>query len=200
MSEENNNNNEKVTTAAGTKRDNEEATAPSVGEEPNKKIKSEDEDNKPALPPADESAESHAFVPPGTVGVTQIGDNDVLSGKQSNRQSLGVFAVSLSPVLLCAKSGWKLSACLIACFILVILSNYCRTTIIGRGGGTNLHPGNRQFRDLINLYRRDYLKARKNDKPAISRSIVSRLLPKQTPFLLLHLIPIHQWTNRPRTI
>jgi len=42
----------------------------------------------------------------------------------------------------------------------------------GRGGGTNVHPGNREFRDLINLHRRSYLKARKNDKPAISRSIV----------------------------
>lgn len=42
----------------------------------------------------------------------------------------------------------------------------------GRGGGTNVHPGNRNFRDLINLHRRSYLKARKNDKPAISRAIV----------------------------
>lgn len=42
----------------------------------------------------------------------------------------------------------------------------------GRGGGTNVHPGNRNFRDLINLHRRAYLKARKNDKPAISRAIV----------------------------
>jgi hypothetical protein len=42
----------------------------------------------------------------------------------------------------------------------------------GRGGGTNVHPGNRSFRDLINMHRRAYLKARKNDKPAISRAIV----------------------------
>jgi hypothetical protein len=42
----------------------------------------------------------------------------------------------------------------------------------GRGGGTNVHPGNRDFRDLINKYRTSYLKARKNDKPAISRAIV----------------------------
>lgn len=42
----------------------------------------------------------------------------------------------------------------------------------GRGGGTNVHPGNRTFRDLINAHRREYLKAKKNDKPAISRAIV----------------------------
>jgi hypothetical protein len=42
----------------------------------------------------------------------------------------------------------------------------------GRGGGTNVHPGNRNFRDLINMHRRVYLKAKKNDKPAISRAIV----------------------------
>ena len=68
----------------------------------------------------------------GTVGITNINDNDVLSG---------------------------------------------------RGGGTNLHPGNRAFRDLINLYRRDYLKARKNDKPAISRSIVNTIRQKNGRFL-----------------
>lgn len=42
----------------------------------------------------------------------------------------------------------------------------------GRGGGTNVHPGNRTFRDLINTHRKEYLKAKKNDKPAISRAIV----------------------------
>jgi len=62
------------------------------------------------------------------------------------------------------------------------------THSLGRGGGTNLHPGNRQFRDLINLYRRDYLKARKNDKPAISRSIVSTVLWLLIVFLLLFVL------------
>jgi hypothetical protein len=45
----------------------------------------------------------------------------------------------------------------------------------GRGGGTNVHLGNRYFRDLINSNRRTYLKARKNDKPAISRGIVQAI-------------------------
>eukprot|EP01082_Thalassiosira_pseudonana_P006353 g6030.t1 g6030 contig20:646040-646744(-) len=53
------------------------------------------------------------------------------------------------------------------------LKFYSRNDVLcGRGGGTNVHPGNRRFRDLINANRRAYLKARKNDKPAISRSIV----------------------------
>lgn len=53
----------------------------------------------------------------------------------------------------------------------------------GRGGGTNVHPGNRNFRDLINLHRRAYLKARKNDKPAISRAIVRSVRDNNGRFL-----------------
>jgi len=53
----------------------------------------------------------------------------------------------------------------------------------GRGGGTNVHPGNRNFRDLINLHRRAYLKARKNDKPAISRAIVRSIRENKGRFL-----------------
>jgi hypothetical protein len=53
----------------------------------------------------------------------------------------------------------------------------------GRGGGTNVHPGNRNFRDLINMHRRLYLKARKNDKPAISRAIVRSIRNNDGRFL-----------------
>ena len=53
----------------------------------------------------------------------------------------------------------------------------------GRGGGTNVHPGNRHFRDLINHHRRAYLKARKNDKPAISRAIVRTIRENKGAFL-----------------
>ena len=53
----------------------------------------------------------------------------------------------------------------------------------GRGGGTNVHPGNRNFRDLINMHRRAYLKARKNDKPAISRAIVRAVREANGKFL-----------------
>jgi hypothetical protein len=53
----------------------------------------------------------------------------------------------------------------------------------GRGGGTNVHLGNRNFRDLINLHRRAYLKARKNDKPTISRAIVRSIRESNGAFL-----------------
>lgn len=53
------------------------------------------------------------------------------------------------------------------------LSFYEESDVLcGRGGGTNVHPGNKLFRDLINSHRREYLRAKKNDKPDISRSIV----------------------------
>ncbi|KAL3769179.1 hypothetical protein ACHAW5_000649 [Stephanodiscus triporus] len=61
---------------------------------------------------------------------------------------------------------------------------YSRNDVLcGRGGGTNVHPGNRRFRDLINSNRRAYIKARKNDKPAISRSIVRSIRKMDGRFL-----------------
>jgi hypothetical protein len=42
----------------------------------------------------------------------------------------------------------------------------------GRGGGTNLHPGNRHYRDLILSHRRTYDIASKSKKPGVSRKIV----------------------------
>ena len=64
------------------------------------------------------------------------------------------------------------------------LDNYLDTDILcGRGGGTNSHPGNKLFRHQINIHRRSYLKARKNDKPAISRSIVQYMRERKGRFL-----------------
>lgn len=61
---------------------------------------------------------------------------------------------------------------------------YSRNDVLcGRGGGTNVHPGNRRFRDLINANRRAYLKSRKNDKPNISRSIVRTVREMNGRFL-----------------
>lgn len=61
---------------------------------------------------------------------------------------------------------------------------YSRNDVLcGRGGGTNVHPGNRRFRVLIDANRRTYLKARKNDKPAISRSIVRTIREMNGRFL-----------------
>lgn len=53
----------------------------------------------------------------------------------------------------------------------------------GRGGATNVHAGNKFFRNLINAHRDQYLRARKNDKPNISRTIVSAIRRRQGRFL-----------------
>ena len=50
--------------------------------------------------------------------------------------------------------------------------------LFGRGGGTNVHVGNKIFRDLINAHRRSYLKARKNDKPNITQAILNEIHDK----------------------
>ena len=44
--------------------------------------------------------------------------------------------------------------------------------LFGRGGLTNNHIGNRNFRDIISAHKDDYLKASKLIKPRIARSIV----------------------------
>jgi len=53
----------------------------------------------------------------------------------------------------------------------------------GRGGATNVHVGNRFFRSLIDAHREKYLRAKKNDKPEISRSIVSIIRRRNGAFL-----------------
>jgi len=64
------------------------------------------------------------------------------------------------------------------------LSTYAADDVLsGRGGGTNSHPGNRFFRNLINIHRGKYLRAKKNDKPHISRSIVNTIRAKNGRFL-----------------
>lgn len=53
----------------------------------------------------------------------------------------------------------------------------------GRGGATNVHVGNRVFRSLIDAHREKYLRAKKNDKPEISRSIVNIIRRRNGSFL-----------------
>lgn len=55
--------------------------------------------------------------------------------------------------------------------------------LFGRGGGTNIHPGNVTFRKMIEAKRNDYLMASKNDKPDISRSIVCAIRQTNGRFL-----------------
>ena len=53
----------------------------------------------------------------------------------------------------------------------------------GRGGGTNLHPGNRHYRDLILSHRRTYDIASKSKKPNVSRKIVQMIRDSGGRFL-----------------
>lgn len=52
--------------------------------------------------------------------------------------------------------------------------------LCGRGGGTNNHPGNEAFRDLVTAQKVVYLHASKRDKPFVSRGIV-RAIRSQNP-------------------
>jgi hypothetical protein len=53
----------------------------------------------------------------------------------------------------------------------------------GRGGGTNLHPGNRHYRDLILSHRQTYDIASKSKKPNVSRKIVQMIRERGGRFL-----------------
>jgi hypothetical protein len=53
----------------------------------------------------------------------------------------------------------------------------------GRGGGTNLHPGNRHYRDLILSHRQTYDIASKSKKPNVSRNIVQMVRDRGGKFL-----------------
>jgi len=45
--------------------------------------------------------------------------------------------------------------------------------LLGRGGATNSHEGNRKFRTLVAEHQQEYLKARKREKVGIARRIVA---------------------------
>ena len=50
----------------------------------------------------------------------------------------------------------------------------------GRGGGSNSHPGNESFRDLVNDVKVLYVSCPKREKPLIARRIVEAVR-EQTP-------------------
>ena len=55
--------------------------------------------------------------------------------------------------------------------------------LFGRGGGTNRHPGNIYFRDLVSEQQPAYVQARKSDKTLIAKSIVAKIRESQGRFL-----------------
>lgn len=53
----------------------------------------------------------------------------------------------------------------------------------GRGGATNSHSGNREFRRLVKKHQNEYLEAKKRDKPAVAAMIVDLIRSKGGRFL-----------------
>lgn len=53
----------------------------------------------------------------------------------------------------------------------------------GRGGATNSHSGNREFRRLVKQYQKDYLHAKKRDKPAVAALVVEIIRRRGGRFL-----------------
>lgn len=47
--------------------------------------------------------------------------------------------------------------------------------LCGRGGETNHHPGNIQYRRLVKIHQRAYLEAKRRDKPRIAKIIVDQI-------------------------
>jgi hypothetical protein len=48
--------------------------------------------------------------------------------------------------------------------------------LFGRGGLTNRHFGNKKYRDVINEYRKEYVEAKKVDKPRVAKRVVKKIL------------------------
>jgi hypothetical protein len=53
--------------------------------------------------------------------------------------------------------------------------------LLGRGGGTNNHPGNKKYRELVEERKLRYVNATRTEKPLIALEIVTWLREKQSP-------------------
>ncbi len=56
-----------------------------------------------------------------------------------------------------------------------------RDILLGRGGATNHHAGNKRFRDIVALHRPDYVAATKIRKPDVARRIVRAIRTANPP-------------------
>lgn len=57
----------------------------------------------------------------------------------------------------------------------IIIAVNKNDVLCGRGGETNHHPGNVQYRRLVKVHQRAYLHAKRRDKPRIARIIVDTI-------------------------
>mmetsp|Transcript_24002 Transcript_24002/g.36990 ORF Transcript_24002/g.36990 Transcript_24002/m.36990 type:complete len:768 (+) Transcript_24002:218-2521(+) len=67
--------------------------------------------------------------------------------------------------------------------------------LYGRGGGTNHHSGNKKFRDLIDQYKPQYLKAKRLDKPGIAMMVVTKWRMLDPPGRFLKSVPGNVWSD-----
>jgi len=58
-----------------------------------------------------------------------------------------------------------------------------KDVLSGRGGGTNNHPGNKEFRSLVDRYREEYVLSKKWAKREIARNIVASIRSNGGRFL-----------------
>lgn len=58
--------------------------------------------------------------------------------------------------------------------------------LLGRGGATNSHSGNKAFRGLVKAHQDEYLNAKKKDKPAVAARVVERIRQQGGYFLRQH--------------
>lgn len=65
----------------------------------------------------------------------------------------------------------------------ILMNPSPRDVICGRGGATRRHPGNKNYRSLINSNKPTYLLSTKEEKTGISRSIVAAIREQQGQFL-----------------
>lgn len=53
--------------------------------------------------------------------------------------------------------------------------------LCGRGGGTNVHIGNRRFRAVVKEFKNEYIYAKKRDKPEVAEKVVNIIRAKSPP-------------------
>lgn len=66
-------------------------------------------------------------------------------------------------------------------------------TLLGRGGATNHHKGNKVFRSIVQKYREEYVDAPKISKPDVSRKVVLIIRRSNPPGRFLKKNPDGKW-------
>jgi hypothetical protein len=103
-------------------------------------------------------------------------DTTFLNGNSTSHNTVPGIAIGNKP------------ACTVAAAESSVSSSYIgpNDVLLGRGGGTNHHIGNRRFRDLVKENQTAYLQAKKLEKATIARRIVDIVYSRNGRFLQQH--------------